>query len=116
MEITEDKKDHAHRIGRLGYLAYGLIQLVLAVLVLRIAWSSTSDDASTSGAIASVAAQPAGRALVWVVALGLLMLACWQLYMAFREKEGRWDNASAVISAISASVSSKSKMSRFAFK
>lgn len=97
---SDDKHKKAQRIGRLGYIAYGLLQLILAALALQIAWSSTSDKASTSGAIANVAQQPAGRVLVWIVALGLLMLASWQLYVAIRENNGLRQTAGAVVSAI----------------
>lgn len=101
MEAQSDSKhEHARKIGRLGYVAYGLLQLVLALLAWQIAWSTPSDDATTSGAIASIAQQPAGQVMVWIVALGLLILAGWQAYLAVRENDGWRATAGAIISAI----------------
>jgi hypothetical protein len=90
----------AHWIGRLGYLTYGVVQLVLAALIIQIAWGRGGEEASTSGAVATLAGQPLGLVLVWVVAVGMALLSVWQLTVAFSANEGAWDTAAAVMSGL----------------
>ena len=90
----------AHRIGRLGYLTYGVVQLVLAALIIQIAWGRGRGEASTSGAVATLAGQPLGSVLVWVVAVGMALLAGWQITVAFTANEGASDTATAAVSAL----------------
>ncbi len=75
--VTRIDERTAHRIGRLGYLTYGVVQLVIAALVLQVAWGRSGAEASTSGAIQTLAGQPLGLVLVWVVAVGIALLAAW---------------------------------------
>jgi len=102
--VTRNDERTAHRIGRLGYLTYGVVQLVLAVLVLQVAWGRSGEEASTSGAIQTLAGQPVGVVLVWIVAVGMALLAAWQLLVAFTANEGAWDTASAAVAAIAYAV------------
>lgn len=67
------------RLARLGFVVYGLVHLVLAWLALQIAWGSGGEEASTSGAVETLAQQPLGLVLVWAVAVGMALLALWQL-------------------------------------
>jgi Domain of Unknown Function (DUF1206) len=67
-------------VARAGLVAYGLVHLLIGWLALNIAWSgSAGKSADTSGAMTTLAAQPFGRALLWVVAVGLVALALWQV-------------------------------------
>ncbi len=97
--MTRIDERTAHRIGRLGYLTYGVVQLVIAALVLQVAWGRSGAEASTSGAIQTLAGQPWGLVLVWVVAVGMALLALWQLTVAFTANEGAWDTISALAAA-----------------
>ncbi|GAA3632657.1 DUF1206 domain-containing protein [Kineosporia mesophila] len=65
--------------ARLGYAANGLIHLLLAWLTLQIAFGNSSGQASQSGALAEVAKQPWGKALLWPVVAGFVLLALWQI-------------------------------------
>ena len=67
------------RLARLGFVVYGLVHLVLAWLALQIAWGPGGEEASTSGAVETLAQQPLGLVLVWAVAVGMALLALWQL-------------------------------------
>lgn len=81
-------KRRAQQVGRAGYVTYGIVQLVLAFLTLQLAWGSSPQDASTGGAIATLAEPVAGQVLVWTVAVGMAMLAVWQGYVAATRQEG----------------------------
>lgn len=83
------------RLGRVGYLTYGLVQLVVAWLALQLAWGTAPDEASTAGALQTMARQPIGGVLLWVLAAGLAVLAVWQLLMAVTRNQGAWATTSA---------------------
>jgi hypothetical protein len=75
--VADDPR--VERLARIGFVVYGLVHLVLAWLALQIAWGSGGDEASTSGAVETLAQQPLGLVLVWAVAVGMALLALWQL-------------------------------------
>jgi hypothetical protein len=66
-------------LARGGLVAYGVVHLLVGWLALQIAWgTSGGTSADTSGALTTLAQQPFGKILLWVVALGLVALALWQ--------------------------------------
>ena len=90
MGVAQDAGNKAEQVGdsralemvaRAGLVAFGLVHLLIGWLALRIAWSGGSGgkSADTSGAMATLAAQPFGKILLWLVAVGLVALALWQV-------------------------------------
>jgi hypothetical protein len=78
-----DEVDTLQRVGRYGYVVYGVLHVALAVLLVRLAFpAGGGGDASTSGAMQSLAEQPFGKVIIWVVAIGLTLLTVWQLLEA----------------------------------
>lgn len=82
----EDAKDSdevnlLQRVGRWGYVVYGVFHVALAVLFWNLAFGG-GGEASTSGAMQTLADQPLGTAIIWVVAIGLTLLSLWQLVEA----------------------------------
>ena len=66
-------------VARAGLIAYGVVHLLIGWLVVQIAWSaSDSKSADTSGALKTLADQPFGKVMLWLVAVGLVALALWQ--------------------------------------
>lgn len=65
-------------LGRIGLVGYGVVHLLIAYLAVRVA-TGEGGEAGKSGALHTLAEQPAGRALLWVIAIGLAALAIWQL-------------------------------------
>jgi hypothetical protein len=75
--------------ARVGLVAYGVVHVLIAWLALQIAWSG-GGDASSGGALRTIAGQPFGGALLWIAAAGLVALAAWQVLTAvwgFRSEE-----------------------------
>jgi hypothetical protein len=68
--------DHAVRVG---LVAYGIVHLMVAWLAFQLALGDTSENASNSGAMQELAQQPLGGFLVWMVAIGMLLLVVWRL-------------------------------------
>ena len=66
-------------LARVGLIAYGVVHLLIGWLALRIAWSgSKGTSADSSGALKTLAGQPFGKALLWLIVVGLIALALWQ--------------------------------------
>jgi len=80
-----DTIDHAVRPG---LVAYGVVHLVLGWLALQLAFGDSQGSASSSGAVRTLAEQPFGLVLVWLVALGMLLLVLWQLLEAVAGHRG----------------------------
>lgn len=80
--------------ARLGYAVNGLLNITIGALALAVAMSSASGSASPGGALAQLAQGPGGRALIWVIAIGMAALVLWQLASAVLEPHGdarqRW--------------------------
>jgi hypothetical protein len=76
-ETTENR--HFQLLGRAGLAAYGLVHFTIAYLAARVALGAGGATADKAGALATLAAQPGGRALLWTVTVGLAMLVLWQL-------------------------------------
>ena len=64
--------------ARVGYAVSGVLHLLIAYIVVRLAFGSAG-NADQSGALATLAAQRGGAVALWVVAVGLAGLACWRL-------------------------------------
>ncbi|UXA18779.1 DUF1206 domain-containing protein [Mycobacterium sp. SMC-4] len=65
-------------IARAGYPVSGLLHLLIAYIILRIAFGSPG-NADQTGALATLADQRGGATSLWVVAFGLCALAAWRL-------------------------------------
>ena len=66
-------------LARVGLIAYAVVHLLVGWLALQLTWgASASKSADTSGALKTLADQPSGKILLWLVALGLVALALWQ--------------------------------------
>ena len=71
--------DALEHLARIGLVAYGVVHLLVAWLALQLAWGGGSgQSADQSGALATLAEQPLGRPLLWLLAVGLIALAAWQ--------------------------------------
>jgi hypothetical protein len=80
--------------ARLGYGASGVLHLLLAYLTAQIALGGGGSQASQSGALATLAREPVGQVLLWVLAVGFALLALWQLTELFTQHEA-FDKAKA---------------------
>ncbi|MEO6125270.1 MAG: DUF1206 domain-containing protein, partial [Ilumatobacteraceae bacterium] len=79
------------KLGRAGWFAKGLVYVIAGYLALSVAlkasgWSDSAStgtqEASPTGAIKSVAGSGPGTALLWLLAIGLLLYAAWRVVSA----------------------------------
>lgn len=78
-------------MARAGSIAFGAVHLVLAYLAVRLAVGEKEDSTSTTGAVRQIAEQPFGEVMVWLVAVGMVLLVIWQGLAAavgYRERDG----------------------------
>ncbi|WP_106396404.1 DUF1206 domain-containing protein [Actinocorallia populi] len=66
-------------LARLGLAVRGVLYVLMGLLALQIAFGSGGEEADNSGAIQTLAAQPGGEFLLWLIVAGLGGLALWRL-------------------------------------
>jgi hypothetical protein len=76
-----------HAGARTGFAVAGLLHVLIGVLAITIATRGGGGEADQSGALAALAATPAGGILLWVVVVGLLALGVWQILEAVTVSE-----------------------------
>jgi len=67
------------RLARLGMVCRGVLYALVGLLALQIAFGSSDEEADKGGAINSVAEQPFGTVVLWLMVAGFAALALWQL-------------------------------------
>lgn len=77
-----DGGPRAHHLARVGYVALGLVYLMIAWLAVQLALGNREGTPSSTGALREFAQQPLGDVLVWAVSIGLILLAGWQAVTA----------------------------------
>ena len=85
---------------RAGYVVTGLLHIIIGWLAFRIATDSGGDEASNSGALATIAEAPAGRALLWVAVVALAALALWRLLQVVGGEDLKDKAKGAILAAV----------------
>jgi hypothetical protein len=80
--------DALENLARVGLISYGVVHLLIAWLALQLAWGGGGGSADQSGAMATLADSPVGKPLLWLVAVGMIALAVWQLAEVLRWRSG----------------------------
>jgi hypothetical protein len=80
--------DALETLARVGLIAYGVVHLLIAWLALQLAWTGGGQSADQSGAMGTLAASPVGKPLLWVLGIGLVALALWQIAEVLRWRSG----------------------------
>ncbi|CAA9430818.1 MAG: hypothetical protein AVDCRST_MAG35-2591 [uncultured Quadrisphaera sp.] len=85
-------------VGRVGYLVSGALHVIIGALAVQVALGvggGSGQRADQTGALASIAAQPFGAALLWFAVVALAGLGLWQLWQALEAaRPGRRSPAS----------------------
>ncbi|MEN8674419.1 DUF1206 domain-containing protein, partial [Nocardioides sp.] len=86
------QSDLVDRIAGVGLVAYGVVHLLIGWLAVTLAVGDRQGGASSTGAVKQLAQQPYGEALVWLIAVGMILLVLWRLIEAalgYRDKDGK---------------------------
>lgn len=71
------------RLTRLGYGIKGMIYILIGLLALQGVFGKNATPADQFGAIVALGRLPYGKAILWVVLIGLISYAIWGLIRAF---------------------------------
>lgn len=67
---------------RAGLVAYGIVHLMIAWLAAQLALGEQEGKASSTGALQELADGSFGTILIWLIAVGMLLLVLWRLLEA----------------------------------
>ncbi|SDH12980.1 DUF1206 domain-containing protein [Klenkia brasiliensis] len=109
------RSDALEHLARVGLLAYGLVHLLIAWLALQLAWGGGGGSTDQSGAMQTLASEPFGKPLLWVVGIGLIALALWQLTEVLRWTGGLSGSGDAKKKAVTGIVKCVAKVVVYAF-
>ena len=90
-DVVEQAAKPVRLLARVGLVAYGLIHLVVAALIVQVVFGD-HERADKKGALQEIAESGSGRGLLWVVVAGLAALVVLRLLdavSAFRRFDGR---------------------------
>lgn len=71
--------DAFEHVARAGFAASGVLHLLIAYIVLQLAFTGAGANADQSGALATLAGQTGGKIALWVAAVGLVALGLWRI-------------------------------------
>jgi hypothetical protein len=83
-------------LGRAGLVAKGVLYAVIAILAIKVAVGARGDDPGKEGALRTIAAQPFGRVLLAILAVGLAGYAAWRLAQGLLDRDGEGERAKAL--------------------
>lgn len=66
-------------LGRAGFLARGLMYIVIGWIAVEIAFGKTSQQADRTGALQALGRTPGGEVALWILGAGLFGMAVWRL-------------------------------------
>nr|WP_276510975.1 DUF1206 domain-containing protein [Micrococcus endophyticus] len=70
------------RAARVGFVANGVLHLLIGLLALRVAAGDEQESTDTTGALQTLSGMPGGTALIWACLVGCAALALWNLGQA----------------------------------
>jgi hypothetical protein len=92
-------------LARLGYAARGIVYLIVGYLALQAAQGAGSPNVDTRRALATIFAQPYGKILLAIVAVGLIGYAAWRLVQAAEDPEHVGTKAKGILQRVGYAVS-----------
>ena len=79
--------------ARIGLVAYGITYLLIAWLALQVAFGTGGEQTDQNGAFQTIAEQPFGQVLLWVLVVGFVAVALWRLEQAIFATAGVQDQS-----------------------
>jgi hypothetical protein len=81
------------RLGRAGLVAKGVVYGVVGILAIKVALGAREEDADREGVLRVVAAQPLGKFLLAILALGFAGYAAWRLAQGLLDRDNEGEGA-----------------------
>jgi uncharacterized membrane protein YuzA (DUF378 family) len=94
------RSDWVVMLARLGYVAKGIVYIIVGLLAVRTAMGEGGQTTGSQGALRSVAGQPFGQTMLWLIGLGLFGYALWRFIQAGLDPEHKGTDASGLAARI----------------
>jgi hypothetical protein len=104
-QATRQAKPWVEALARGGYVARGIVYLIIGVLAVQSAMHAGGKTTNAQGALHTIAGQPFGRILLLFVGLGLFGYALWRFVEAGLDPEGRGSDAKGLLIRAGSAVS-----------
>jgi hypothetical protein len=85
------------RLARTGYVAYGVVYVLVGVLAVQAALGGGGQATGQEGALRSILLAPLGRVLLGLIVIGLLAYATWRLFQGIRDPENEGTDAKGIV-------------------
>jgi hypothetical protein len=94
MKYTADQKVREaapwiEKLARLGYLAKGVVYVVIGFLAAKAAFTAGGKTTDSKGALVTIVQQPFGKFLLGIVLVGLIGYVVWRLVQTFMDPENK---------------------------
>ncbi len=93
------------RLARLGYAAKGVVYGIVGLLAAQAAFGAGGKTTDTRGALQEIVAQPFGKFLLAVVALGLVGYVLWRFVQAIKDPENKGTDSKGILQRIGYGIS-----------
>jgi Domain of Unknown Function (DUF1206) len=93
------------RLARVGFVAKGLVYLIIGGLALQAALGRGGETTGSEGALLTILRQPYGRVLLFIVAIGLAGYAAWRFVQAGLDPEGMGRDGNRVLQRVGYAIS-----------
>ncbi|KJQ56025.1 DUF1206 domain-containing protein [Microbacterium sp. SA39] len=74
-------------LARVGYVVLGILHILIGAIAISIAVGGGGENADQGGALEKIQQNPGGVFLLWLIVLGLVALAIWQIAEAIVERD-----------------------------
>ena len=88
------------RLARIGYVAYGIVYMLVGALAVRAAFGGGGKTTGQEGALRQVLLAPLGRVMLGMIALGLLAYAAWRLFQGILNPENEGKDAKGIVKRV----------------
>lgn len=92
-------------LARFGYAAKGIVYGLMGILAFQAAWTWRGEARGSEGVFRTIASQPFGSALLFVVAVGLVSYVVWRFVQAIYDPEHNDSGFSAIARRLAYSTS-----------
>lgn len=95
-QLTQQSVVWVERLARFGYVSKGVVYGIVGLLAAQAAFGAGGRTTDTKGALQEIVAQPFGRILLSIVAVGLIGYVLWRFVQAIKDPENKGTDAKGI--------------------
>lgn len=100
LDKMREAKPWVRRFARFGYIAKGVVYIMIGILAFLAAFGPGGDTTDSSGALRSIGQMPFGEMILWGIGLGLIAYIMWRLIKAIKDPENEGTDVKGIITRI----------------